>query len=159
MNKPNDPKLSDGGGWRGPCMAGGKAAAEARAVTAMPVRCSAWLGVAGLWENASWLSVLFAAVLILSLHSASDSRRRTPSRLRRFLGGFLECSYLILCLLKVAAKTKVLRLKNLLLRFQLRRLAVKRRKLLLRESEALTKHLGQRNALNCVGENISETHK
>ena len=41
---PNDPKLSDGGGWRGPCMAGGKAAAEARAVTAVAVRCSAWLG-------------------------------------------------------------------------------------------------------------------
>ena len=41
---PNDPKLSDGGGWRGPCMAGGKAAAEARAVTAGAVRCSAWLG-------------------------------------------------------------------------------------------------------------------
>ena len=29
---PNDPKLSDGGGWRGPCMAGGKAAVEAGAV-------------------------------------------------------------------------------------------------------------------------------
>ena len=41
----NDPKLSDGRGWRGPCLAGGKAAAEARAVTAAPVRCSAWLGV------------------------------------------------------------------------------------------------------------------
>ena len=45
MKTPNDPKLSDGGGWRGPCMAGGKAAAEARAVTAVAVRCSAWLGV------------------------------------------------------------------------------------------------------------------
>ena len=43
----NDPKLSDGGGWRGPCMVGGKAAAEARAVTAGAVRCSAWLGVSG----------------------------------------------------------------------------------------------------------------
>ena len=42
---PNDPKLSDGGGWRGPCMVGGKAAVEARAVTAVAVRCSAWLGV------------------------------------------------------------------------------------------------------------------
>ena len=41
---PNDLKLSDGGGWRGPCMVGGKAAAEARAVTAGAVRCSAWLG-------------------------------------------------------------------------------------------------------------------
>ena len=39
-----DPKLSEGGGWRGPCTAGGKAAAEARAVTHGAVRCSAWLG-------------------------------------------------------------------------------------------------------------------
>ena len=48
---PNDPKLSDGRGWRGPCMAGGKAAAEARAVTATPVRCSAWLGVRSDWRQ------------------------------------------------------------------------------------------------------------
>ena len=48
IERPNDPKLSDGGGWRGPCMAGGKVAAEARAVTAVAVRCSAWLGVSGL---------------------------------------------------------------------------------------------------------------
>ena len=34
---PNDPKLSDRGVRRGTCMAGGKAAAEARAVTATPV--------------------------------------------------------------------------------------------------------------------------
>ena len=44
---PNENKISDGGGWRGPCMADGKAAAEARAVTAGAVRCSAWLGVSG----------------------------------------------------------------------------------------------------------------
>ena len=44
---PNDPKLSDGRGWRGPCMAGGEGGGpEAGAVTATPVRCSAWLGVA-----------------------------------------------------------------------------------------------------------------
>ncbi len=43
---PNDPKLSDGGGWRGPCMVGGKAAAEARAVTAGAVR-----GMNGREEN------------------------------------------------------------------------------------------------------------
>ena len=47
---PNDPKLSDGRGWRGPCMAGGKAAAEAASVTAGAVRCSAWLGVAVILE-------------------------------------------------------------------------------------------------------------
>ena len=41
---PNDPKLSDRGVRRGTCMAGGKAAAEAGAVTHGAVRCSAWLG-------------------------------------------------------------------------------------------------------------------
>ena len=45
---PNDLKLSDRRGWRDRCVAGGKAAAEAAGVTAAPVRCSAWLGVA-LW--------------------------------------------------------------------------------------------------------------
>ena len=43
---PNDPMLSDGGVRRGTCMVGGKAAAEAGAVTHGAVRCSAWLGVA-----------------------------------------------------------------------------------------------------------------
>ena len=38
------PKLSGGGGRRAPCIAGGKAAPEARAVTAGAVRCSAWSG-------------------------------------------------------------------------------------------------------------------
>ena len=42
---PNDPKLSDRGGWRAGCMVGGKAAAEAGAVMCGAVRCSAWLGV------------------------------------------------------------------------------------------------------------------
>ena len=49
----NDPKLSDGGGGRGPCMAGGKAAVEARAVTAVAVRCSAWLGDVGFTRERS----------------------------------------------------------------------------------------------------------
>ena len=44
MKTPNDPKLSDRGVRRGTCMAGGKAAAEAGAVTHGAVRCSAWLG-------------------------------------------------------------------------------------------------------------------
>ena len=48
---PNDPKLSDRGVRRGTCMAGGKAAAEAGAVTHGAVRCSAWLGVAGISEK------------------------------------------------------------------------------------------------------------
>ena len=44
MKGPNDLKLSDGGVRRGTCMVGGKAAAEAGAVTHGAVRCSAWLG-------------------------------------------------------------------------------------------------------------------
>ncbi len=47
VGAPNDPKLSDGGGWRAGCTVGGKAAAEAASVTAGAVRCSAWLGVSG----------------------------------------------------------------------------------------------------------------
>ena len=43
---PNDPKLSDRGVRRGTCMGGGKAAAEAGAVTHGAVRYSACLGVA-----------------------------------------------------------------------------------------------------------------
>ena len=47
MMPPNDPKLSDGRGWRGPCAGGERRRQEAGAVTAAPVRCSAWLGVSG----------------------------------------------------------------------------------------------------------------
>ena len=47
---PNDPKLSDSGVRRGTCMVGGKAAVEAGAVTHGAVRCSAWLGVAVIWD-------------------------------------------------------------------------------------------------------------
>ena len=49
---PNDPKLSDSGVRRGTCMVGGKAAAEAGAVTHGAVRCSAWLGVAVEFDDA-----------------------------------------------------------------------------------------------------------
>jgi hypothetical protein len=41
---PNDPKLSDGGGWRAGCMVGERRRQEAASVTAGAVRCSAWLG-------------------------------------------------------------------------------------------------------------------
>ena len=44
---PNDPKLSDRGVRRGTCTAGGKAAAEAGAVTHGAVRCIQWFGVSG----------------------------------------------------------------------------------------------------------------
>ena len=44
---PNDLKLSDWPGWRGPCVVGGEGGRpEAGALTRGPVRCSAWLGVA-----------------------------------------------------------------------------------------------------------------
>ena len=41
---PNDPKLSDGGGWRDGCAVGERGRPEAASVTAGAVRCSAWLG-------------------------------------------------------------------------------------------------------------------
>ena len=41
---PNDPKLSDSRGWRGPCVVGERRRPEAGAVTAARVRYSAWLG-------------------------------------------------------------------------------------------------------------------
>ena len=42
---PNDPKLSDGGGWRDGCAVGERRRQEAASVTAGAVRGSAWLGV------------------------------------------------------------------------------------------------------------------
>ena len=48
---PNDPKLSDGGGWRGLCRWAERwRRSAAQAVTAVAVRCSAWLGVSGYWN-------------------------------------------------------------------------------------------------------------
>src|SRR5258708_18228000 len=41
---PNDPKLSDRGGWRDGCMVAERRRPEAASVTAGAVRCSAWLG-------------------------------------------------------------------------------------------------------------------
>ena len=64
---PNDPKLSDGGAWRGSCEGGAKKEAadvgqrwlgvktpkleSAATVTRGAVRCSAWLGVAVISEE------------------------------------------------------------------------------------------------------------
>ena len=66
---PNDPKLSDGGAWRGSCEGGaqkeatdvgqrhdrtGRAQARiAATVTRGAVRCSAWLGVAAVVKRSS----------------------------------------------------------------------------------------------------------
>ena len=52
--RPNDPKLSDGGGWRSPCAGAGgwgRRRWEAWAVTAGAVRCSAWLGAFVMWKT------------------------------------------------------------------------------------------------------------
>ena len=66
---PNDPKLSDGGAWRGSCEGGAKKEAAdvrqrwlgvktpkleiAATVTRGAVRCSAWLGVSVIWIETS----------------------------------------------------------------------------------------------------------
>jgi hypothetical protein len=52
MAKSLRPQLSDRGVRRGTCIAGGKVAAEAGAVTRRRVRCGAWLGVSGCWRMA-----------------------------------------------------------------------------------------------------------
>ena len=58
---PNDPKLSDRGVRRGTCMVGGKAAAEADAVTHGAVRCSAWLGA---WSVEWFCEVMLFKMLL-----------------------------------------------------------------------------------------------
>ena len=47
---PNDPKLSEPRGWRDRCVVGERRRPEAAGVTAARVLCSAWLGVAVIWE-------------------------------------------------------------------------------------------------------------
>jgi len=62
LHTPNDPKLSDGGGWRSPCAGaggGGRRWWKAWAVTAGAVRCSAWLG--------DMVELEFASAVIRSL--------------------------------------------------------------------------------------------
>ena len=66
---PNDSKLSDRGVRRGTCMAGGKAAAEAGAVTHGAVRCSAWLGVAVIREE-----------IVRMLEQSGDTRTEQTGR-------------------------------------------------------------------------------
>ena len=75
--KPNDPKLSDRGVRRGTCVVGGKAAAEAGAVTHVAIRCSAWLGVAviGMSRERSNESV--------GEYRSSDKRRRDAAAHRK----------------------------------------------------------------------------
>jgi len=62
---PNDPKLSDRGGWRECCAVGLLGAAL---VTAVAVRCSAWLAVAvtwvSVWNLATWMTALMLPLVI-----------------------------------------------------------------------------------------------
>ena len=82
---PNDRKLSDRRGWRDRCAVGGKAAAEAAGVTAAPVRCSAWLGVAvkvetpANWRPKGWLG---NGKLPPVAVTCAQKRRATPGELR-----------------------------------------------------------------------------
>ena len=69
---PNDPKLSDGGGWCAGCMVGERRRQEAASVTAGAVRCSAWLGVAVIRER-RWVRTLWES-------TASQSVRRNSER-------------------------------------------------------------------------------
>lgn len=78
---------------------------------------------------------------------------------RRMLLGFVVCCYLILCLLKLRVKTKILALKLFVLSRKFRRLALENRELVRRQQETFAKNLCQRNCLNHVGNNVSETHK
>ena len=58
----NDPKLSDRRSWRALCMVGVAllVCLEAQGMTAEPVRCSAWLGVAGSLDKAPIAEVFLA---------------------------------------------------------------------------------------------------
>ena len=70
---PNDPKLSDRGVRRGTCMVGGKAAAEAGAVTHGAVRCSAWLGDVGLGAAIRNMRMILGALNYAERHLNIDS--------------------------------------------------------------------------------------
>ena len=74
----NDPKLSDGGGWRAGCMVGGKAAAEAAPVTPGAVRCRAWLG--GICMALSFQNVL-QAILVVDVRADPDKTKPRGERL------------------------------------------------------------------------------
>ena len=88
---PNDPKLSDGGGWRGGCAVGERRRQEAAAVTAVAVRCSAWLGVSGRigfwwllrpafggWSSGSAVATTQAKVV--NVVGVNDRRERETTR-------------------------------------------------------------------------------
>jgi hypothetical protein len=77
---PIDPKLSDGGGWRGLCRRVERWRwSAAQAVTAVAVRCSAWLGVAviaiGAVRATLFVRRWFARIGIEAIEGTSPLRR------------------------------------------------------------------------------------
>ena len=78
---PNEPKLSHGPRWRGPCMAGGEGGGpEAGAVTARPVGCNAWLGLFGLHIDIGVVNVYaegwpLVALIKSEVRAANGSRK------------------------------------------------------------------------------------
>ena len=97
---PNDPKLSDGGAWRGSCEGGAKTEATdvgqmwlgvktpkqelAATVTRGAVRCSAWLGVAVISEKASGVKVFISGT------SHRGSSRKTEIQFRLVLANVAQ---------------------------------------------------------------------
>ena len=77
MKSPNDLKLSDRRGWRDRCVAGERRRQEAAGVTAAPVRCSAWLGVA-----VAWLGVMESGWSRVDADCHRDWHRRRSMHLR-----------------------------------------------------------------------------
>jgi len=73
----NDPKLSDGGGWRDGCAGEGGGAAS---VTAGAVRCSAWLGVSGFIREGSRASEDPACGRCRRARRGTSRRARNPGR-------------------------------------------------------------------------------
>ena len=92
--RPNDPKLSDGGAWRGSCEGGAQKEATdvgqshdrtrrvqartAATVTRGAVRCSAWLGVADVLLPVIGLGCCFDYSVALDkegLHVAREEKR------------------------------------------------------------------------------------
>jgi hypothetical protein len=75
---PNDPKLSDCGGWRAGCMVAERRRPEAASVTAGAVRCSAWLNLSlreiVLMDNVLGMRVFFGCELAEVLFVAGFGR-------------------------------------------------------------------------------------
>jgi len=94
---PNDPKLSDGGGWREPCAGeggGGRRRFVAWLVTAVAVRCSAWLGVAGHSRETSNKSIDERLILVTATDEELESWqvfKRLYEKAEGYHFGLVQC--------------------------------------------------------------------